>query len=494
MGWGSGTQGKPWHTPFERWRCTLKPAFVLMRREIRDTLRDWRLLAPILLLITVFPFLANAAASRALTFVNQYGAKLLVERLFPFLMLVVGFFPSTFSLVIALETFVGEKERRSLEPLLATPLTDLQLYIGKLLAATMPPVVASYIGMVFYTLLLGFTVNWWPTVSLFLVAFVLATAQALVMVSAAIIVSAQSTTVRAANLVASFIIIPMAFLLQAEAGLLLFGNFTGLWLIALALLIVNVLLMRMGIALFNRERLMGQEIDQLNVRGVARAFWAGFWPRDGLGQVYRRDVPELLKLLRPHLIFTVIVAIGGGLVVGLWGAYRFPLPAAVMDFSAYADFDTFSQAVEASGLLSRLSAWAILGHNVQSLLAATVLGFFSIGIVAMLLLAAPIGIIAYLALQVSNLGIDPWLLLANGVLPHGILEIAAAVLVTAYAMRLGTVFLRKPEGDGGMLGLARDLGQFCKLFVSVVLPSLLLAAWIEAEISSRLMIGFLSGL
>lgn len=478
----------------QAWRDLLRPALVLTRREIKDTLRDWRILAPILLLITVFPFLANMAAARGLTFVNQYGATMLMERMFPFLMLVVGFFPSTFSLVIALETFVGEKERRSLEPLLATPLTDLQLYIGKLLAATVPPVLASYIGMLFYMLLLGFTVDWWPSLSLFLVSLVLSTTQALVMVSAAVIVSAQSTSVRAANLVASFIIIPMALLLQAEAGLLLFGNYTGLWMIALALLIVNLLLMRMGITVFNRERLLGQDIDQLDFRGSLHRFWEGFWPRQGLWRLYRYEVPALLRLLRPHLLFTVLVTLGGGILLGLWAMQQYPLPISLLDLSAYADREMLTEAIEMSGLLSRFSTVAIWSHNVRSLVAATLLGFFSLGIVALLLLAAPIAIIAYLVPQVGALGIDPWLFLLNAVLPHGVLEIPAALLVTAYAFRLGTVFLRPPEKDGGVLALMYDVGQFCKLFVAVVLPLLLAAAWIEAEISSRLVISFLSGL
>lgn len=494
MGQGIGEWGISLRTWWVRQRAELQPAFVLMLREMKDTLRDWRILAPILLLVTVFPFLANAAASKGLTFVNQYGANLIIERMFPFLMLVVGFFPCTFSLVIALETFVGEKERRSLESLLATPLTDLQLYIGKLLAAIIPPVIASYIGMIFYTLLLGFSVGWWPTVSLFLVAFVLSTAQALVMVSAAVIVSAQSTSVRAANLVASFIIIPMALLLQAEAGLLLFNNFTGLWLIALALVVVTILFMRMGITLFNRERLLGQEIDQLNFGKSLRAFWAGFWPRKGIGHLYRREIPSLLRLLRPYLLFTLLVALGGGVLIGLWFAQKLPLPAGALNSPAYLDLDAFSEAAEGSGLLPGFSAWTIFGHNVYTLLMTVLLGFLSIGVVAVLLLALPIGIIAYIAMQVGRMGISPWLLLATGVLPHGIFEIPAAMLVTAYALRLGTILLRTPEKDGGMMDLARDLGQFCKLFLAVTLPLLLLAAWIEAEVSSRLMISFLSGL
>lgn len=73
--------------------------------------------------------------------------------------MVVGFFPASFSLVIALETFVGEKERKSLEPLLAAPLTNTQLYLGKMLAA----LCLSFAGELFrhYRLFVGAMVTAW---------------------------------------------------------------------------------------------------------------------------------------------------------------------------------------------------------------------------------------------------------------------------------------------------------------------------------------------
>ena len=235
----------------QRLRSAWGPAWVVFSREVRDTLRDWRIVVPIVTLVIGFPFLANFAANRGLAFVNQYGASLIIERLLPFLMLVVGFFPSSFSLVIALETFAGEKERRSLESLLATPLTDLQLYVGKLLAATIPPVLASYLGMATYLLLMGLTLDWWPPLSLLLVSMTLSTVQSLVMVSGAVIVSSQSTSVRAANLLASFIIIDG--LCCRRGRLLLFADYTALWLIALCLVVVNVLLIGWA-PVFNREK------------------------------------------------------------------------------------------------------------------------------------------------------------------------------------------------------------------------------------------------
>ena len=125
----------------QSWREGLSCVWVVTMREIRDTLRDWRLVAPILLLTLVFPIILNFGAKLTLNFVQRYNAAIIGEQSIPFLLLVVGFFPISFSLVIALETFVGEKERNSLEPLLATPLSNNQLYLGKTLAAMIPPVV-----------------------------------------------------------------------------------------------------------------------------------------------------------------------------------------------------------------------------------------------------------------------------------------------------------------------------------------------------------------
>ena len=86
----------------------LQPAFIITRREIRDQLRDWRIIIPIVILTIFFPYLMNFTAERAINFVAGYGANIIGERLIPFLLMVVGFFPASFSLIIALESFVGE--------------------------------------------------------------------------------------------------------------------------------------------------------------------------------------------------------------------------------------------------------------------------------------------------------------------------------------------------------------------------------------------------
>ena len=73
----------------------LRPALVITRREVRDHFRDWRIISPILLLIIMLPLLMNYASGRFLQFADRYGAQIEIEQVFPFLLMVVGFFPVT---------------------------------------------------------------------------------------------------------------------------------------------------------------------------------------------------------------------------------------------------------------------------------------------------------------------------------------------------------------------------------------------------------------
>lgn len=243
-------------------RERLRLALVVTRRELRDSLRDWRIVTPIFILTLLFPFLMNFTAGMARDFVLRYGGQnvLIAERLNPFLLMIVGFFPVTFSLVLALETFVGEKERGSLEPLLSMPISDGELYLGKMLAALALPLAASYLAISVYLIGMVFSSGWLPDSSMLLQMLLLNSIKASVMVSAAVIVSSQTSSIRVANLLASFIIIPMALLVQGESILLFWGQYDVLWWIIAALCVADLILVRMGIRIFNRE-----EIDRKSV-------------------------------------------------------------------------------------------------------------------------------------------------------------------------------------------------------------------------------------
>ena len=77
-------------------RRGLSTALIITRRELRDSLRDWRIVTPIIVLTIIFPFLMDFTSRWATRWVSQYTDPILVERINPFLLMIVGFFPISF--------------------------------------------------------------------------------------------------------------------------------------------------------------------------------------------------------------------------------------------------------------------------------------------------------------------------------------------------------------------------------------------------------------
>jgi uncharacterized membrane protein SpoIIM required for sporulation/ABC-type transport system involved in multi-copper enzyme maturation permease subunit len=473
----------------DRWnRFSIGRALIITRREVRDTLRDWRLVAPIAFLTLVFPALMQITADAAQRWALRWGGEIIGDRMMPFLMMIVGFFPISFSLIIALETFVGEKERHSLEPLLATPLSNAELYWGKTLAAMIPPLLASYVGLAVYLVGLYFYVGWSPPLPLLALVLLLTTTEALVMVSAAVVISSQTTSVRAANILASFVIIPMAILIQLESILLFWAHYGILWWITFALMIVNLLLVRMGIRLFDREELLGRDIDQLKIKKAAQTLARFFvrapqnalstqdgGPRFSLRRVYGQDIPHLLQHnLAPILL--VALALLAALAVGWAYSSSFALPPGLIQLEVP---DSALQSLPEVPFLPKLNVGSIWWHNVRSLLLGAALGLVSLGTLPMVFLLVPLAIIGFFCGQMPQLDASPWLFLLTFVLPHGIVELPAAIISAGLAVRLGATVVSPPSGLTLAEGLLRALADLIKVFLFLVVPLLGIASALE---------------
>ena len=467
-------------------REDVQMALIVTRREVRDSLRDWRIMIPIILLTLFFPLLMNFTASRILAFVTDYGAEIIATRLIPFLLLVVGFFPTSFSLVIALETFVGEKERASLEPLLATPLTNTQIYLGKMLASMLPPLCASYLGIGLYLAGLWFTIGWQPSLQLLLQTVVLTTVQAIVMVAAAVIVSSQTTSTRAANLLASFIIVPTALLVQFEAVVMFWGNHEGLWWLILGLVVVAAILVRTGIHLFDREELLGRDIDHIRVGWALHTFWAQFsgrqltgdYPGSGIIQWYKQTLAIIPKLRLPLLV--VALGLGAGIVLGLFLAERYTFSPETQAALGRVDFaDNLAQLEGALRGLPLL----IFVHNVRVVLLAAILGVFTFGVMGLLIFMAPWALISFITAQLQIAGQSAFSFFVATVAPHAVIELPALMLLAAAALRWQTAIIAPAQGQTLSELWIRECADFARLFWGVGLPLLLVAALLEAHLT-----------
>ena len=252
--------------------------WTILRREWMETLRNRLLVSTILLppvLLTVAPIvLAGAIGEQALP--PELAAQILaqkpewasftpgelagafaVQQFLVFFLLMPAYIP----LSIATFSIIGEKQARSLEPVLAAPIRTVELLAGKAIAALVPGVLAGWVtyvafvalaSVVYGPALLGVVTDgsWLAGV------FLLGPAVGLSSVVAGVIVSARVNDPRVAQQVGGVVIVPVVALVLVQAtGTLLVGP-SGYVLLAAAVLLVSLVGLRIGVRLFDREAIL----------------------------------------------------------------------------------------------------------------------------------------------------------------------------------------------------------------------------------------------
>jgi ABC-2 type transport system permease protein len=164
--------------------------------------------------------------------------------------------------IIASYSVVGEKVSGTLEPLLATPVTTLELLLAKMLTAFIPAIGATWIcGLIFVIALLFVTLS--PAVFaaivslswllLFLLCGPLLT---LTTIAATVAASSRVNDPRTAQEISAVVILPVVLLLVGQfTGLLVLSPIFSL-LVALALAVIAALVTWIATSLFDREAIL----------------------------------------------------------------------------------------------------------------------------------------------------------------------------------------------------------------------------------------------
>ncbi len=464
--------------------------WLVARRELRDQLRDWRILFPLMLLTLSFPFLMNEVAGQAVGFFARYRTPLIPERLIPFSVLIIGFFPITISLVVALESFVGEKERGTIEPLLSAPLENWQLYCGKLLVGIMTPLTASYVSIGLYLAMVSHQNLRMPDTYSLVLLLMLTTAHAVLMVSAAMVISVQSTSVKAANLLASFIVIPVAIMMQGESVLLFWGTDQVLWLAVAAVVIMAGLLVRLGLAHFQREYMLGREFDSLNLSWMGQVFWKAFrGEAHSVRAWYQLQVRGAVGRLAAAMLIMAVIAGAGYWLSYHWATVNIPT---MLSAARASDFqDLVKQARQSVGMLQaghRLSASLIFLNNLRATLLVFLGGLVSFSVLGIMAYLANVGLVGVVLGVFNLIGYSPVQLFAAGILPHGLFEIPALMLTSAAVLRMGTVMVTPQTGKSMGQVVLEGVADCAEVFIGLVLPLLVIAAFVEAYITPSILI------
>jgi ABC-2 type transport system permease protein len=163
---------------------------------------------------------------------------------------------------IASYSIVGEKTTRSLEPLLATPITTRELLIGKNLAAVIPAVTATLASFLIFAVGVGVLATSTDVVRalldpMWMIAVLLVgPLLAVLSVNFAIMVSSRVNDPRVAEQLSVVVIIPVLLLFFGQVSGLLLLNNTIIILMAATVFLVDLILIQLSIRIFQRETIL----------------------------------------------------------------------------------------------------------------------------------------------------------------------------------------------------------------------------------------------
>jgi len=250
----------------------------ILRREWAETIRNRLLMATILLppvILTVAPIAVGGlvsdrslpadVAAQVITqrpawagfTPSELAGAFTVQQFLAFFLLMPAYIP----LSIATFSIIGEKQARTLEPVLAAPVRTVELLAGKAIAALVPGVLAGWItyvafaalaSVVYGPRLLGVVTDpsWLTGV------FVLGPVVGLSSVVTGVIVSSRVSDPRVAQQIGGVIIVPIigVTLVQATGSVLVGAS--GYLLLAGIILAISLAGLRLGVTLFDREAIL----------------------------------------------------------------------------------------------------------------------------------------------------------------------------------------------------------------------------------------------
>lgn len=190
------------------------------------------------------------------------AARFLVDKVLSDWFVLYLVMPVFVPILISSHAVAGEKEKRTLEPLLASPITAMELVIGKSLASLIPAV--SVCLLAFVALCVGVDVVAWPLTKTLVLpnamwlfgVFVISPLFAFFGNGVAVLISARVGDSRLAQQLSGLVVLPLVGLAAGQFGGFLHAG-TGYYaVIGVVVLALDVAILVVAPRLFDRERLM----------------------------------------------------------------------------------------------------------------------------------------------------------------------------------------------------------------------------------------------
>jgi ABC-2 type transport system permease protein len=266
--------------------------WLIFRKDWLEIKRNWQVLLPIVVLPVIFAvlfpalivLLPNISPPQS---TSMQGFQSLIASLPPNIQVEIGqmtseqilvyvmtlYFFAPFFLIIPVmassvmgsDSFAGEKERKTIEALLATPISDSELLLGKILVSFIPAMIITTASFAIYstiTDLATFTMFngtlLLPNAVWLIMIFGVAPTLALCSIGLTVIISAKVKGFKEAQQISVILLLPILGLVFAQAsGAIILGPLILAALMGL-LALVDIGVFYVGVKMFKREEILSK--------------------------------------------------------------------------------------------------------------------------------------------------------------------------------------------------------------------------------------------
>lgn len=273
---------------------TLENAMLVFSKDWREIRRNWQVVGPlvivpmlitvmlplVIILIPTMTTLPGTSLNIPVTMFENLplevkleiaGMNISQQMVYVFaLYFFAPFFliiPIMASSVLASDSFAGEKDRKTIEALLATPLTDGELLLGKILVSFIPSMLVTILAFTVYSVtvdvaaltLFGGRILL-PNLLWFILIFCVTPAVSLAGIGITVIVSVRVKGFREAQQLSALLVLPIMLLIFSElGGLIMFGP-TMLALLIAGFVTMDLIVFRLGMSIFRREDILVKSV------------------------------------------------------------------------------------------------------------------------------------------------------------------------------------------------------------------------------------------
>jgi ABC-type Na+ efflux pump permease subunit len=269
----------------------LHKAWLVFKKDWLEIKRNWQVLLPIIIIpiifAVVFPVIISALSAMPADEMNSNDFQTLLSllpidaqeligqmtstQLMVYIMALYIFAPMFLiipimaSSVLSSDSFAGERERKTIEALLATPISDSELFMGKILVSFIPVMIVTFTSFAAYTIILDLTtiglfngMLLLPNLTWFIMILGVAPTLALCSIGLTVLISAKVKGFKEAQQISVLLLFPVLGLMFAQIfGILILGPAILAALIAI-LVAVDAAIFYVGIKIFKGEEILSK--------------------------------------------------------------------------------------------------------------------------------------------------------------------------------------------------------------------------------------------